>query len=167
MAKLGQKWWVQSIYEEKFVKRFWKRVRVTDGCWEWTGCLDSRGYGQVRLKDKYLIASRVAWALTRSGGMPDKRSLVCHKCDVPRCVNPDHLFLGTQKDNMADCAEKNRISRLGTAWKLHGDEAKLLQRMYESNKYTLYRLAQMFGVHTATVIRSVKQRVLTDGGLAV
>lgn len=77
------------------------------GCWLWTGTLNPRGYGGIGFKEHTnLIAHRVSWILHR-GEIPDGLC-VCHKCDNPPCVNPDHLFLGTHQDNKDDCCRKKR-----------------------------------------------------------
>lgn len=87
--------------------RFWPRVNVTDGCWEWTGPrYKAGGYGRLRLAGRQVRAHRVAWELLH-GPVPDGLN-VCHHCDNPPCVRPDHLFLGTDKDNADDRDAKGR-----------------------------------------------------------
>jgi len=86
--------------------RFWTKVEKTlDDCWLWTGA-KCFGYGTFQLDGKAQRAHRVIWLWTK-GQIPE-RLLVCHKCDVRNCVNPEHLFLGTYLDNNRDRKEKGR-----------------------------------------------------------
>jgi hypothetical protein len=92
--------------------RFWAKVLKTDDCWLWTGALSRRncGYGRLRFKGRMVAAHRLSWQLTQ-GQIP--RGLhVLHLCDEPQCVNPSHLFLGTQSENNRDMAEKGRARNI-------------------------------------------------------
>lgn len=92
--------------EKPLKERFFSKVRKSkDGCWEWIGA-KSRGYGQILAFGKVQMAPRVSYVI-HLGKIPDGL-LVCHKCDNPSCVNPDHLFLGTDSDNTSDCVRKGR-----------------------------------------------------------
>lgn len=86
--------------------RFWSKVNKTDGCWLWIASRHKKGYGQFKLDGKMRKAHRVAWELTYGPIPPDKN--VCHTCDNPPCVRPDHLFLGTNGDNVRDAVKKGR-----------------------------------------------------------
>lgn len=81
-------------------------VNPESGCWIYTGGLSTGGYGQFSIKHKNFIAHRVSYE-ANVGKIP-KGMLVCHTCDVRHCINPDHLFLGTPKDNAVDMVEKGR-----------------------------------------------------------
>jgi len=81
-------------------------VNKTDGCWLWTGSTAGRGYGHIRIDHRYEGAHRVSFALA-VGPVPTDL-FVCHHCDTPACVRPDHLFLGTASENAIDREKKQR-----------------------------------------------------------
>lgn len=95
----------------KFRRYFDQRINKTPSCWLWEGSLDSDGYGRATAKGgpSETLAHRIAWTFA-NGPVPDGLS-VCHRCDVPACVNPAHLFVGTSQDNQADKVQKNRQAR--------------------------------------------------------
>lgn len=85
---------------------FWRHIQKTETCWLWTGAQINKHYGILTFKQKNYLAHRFSWILEH-GPIP-KGLQVLHDCDHPLCCRPDHLFLGTQADNMADMARKNR-----------------------------------------------------------
>lgn len=93
--------------------RFWPFVNkdTESGCWLWGGTKFTRGYGRISISgtSKSIGAHRASWQL-HFGEIP-QGMLICHKCDTPECVNPAHLFLGTNNDNMQDKVRKNRQAR--------------------------------------------------------
>ena len=96
---------------DTMTERFWSRVDKTEGCWNWTGGLDTGGYGALRIpakrtSSKKVRVSRYSWEL--HNGPITNNLFVLHSCDNTKCVNPSHLFLGTQSDNMLDMSMKKR-----------------------------------------------------------
>jgi len=81
------------------------KINETTGCIEWFRCLDSYGYGRKNYKGVIWPAHRLSYEVSIG---PIGELCVCHKCDNPKCINPEHLFLGTKKDNNLDCIKKDR-----------------------------------------------------------
>ncbi len=89
--------------------RYHKNVIKQDNCWEWNAAKNESGYGVISYKSRTIGAHRASWLLHK-GEIPN-RLLVLHHCDNPPCSNPDHLFLGTHKDNSQDAMKKGRLKR--------------------------------------------------------
>lgn len=99
----------KSKHRKPIAERFWSKVQKTDGCWIWTASRTLNGYGQIGNPDvptRLSFAHRVSWEL-HFGPIPPGM-YVCHHCDNPACVRPDHLFLGTAHDNHTDMVRKGR-----------------------------------------------------------
>lgn len=151
------------------VARFWQSVRIgaQTECWEWTGSRETGGYGHFRVAGKLARTHRFSWQL-HFGPIP-KGSLVCHHCDNPPCVRPDHLFLGTDLDNNHDMIRKGRQRKaIGDAngmrkrpsifagerhprAKLSDAQAAEIRRRYASGGHTQRSLAIAHGVSPAQV----------------
>jgi hypothetical protein len=90
-------------------ERFWAKVKrgAPDECWLWFGAKGSKGHGQIFMNGRLHIASRVSWAMANGREFPADM-MACHSCDNPPCVNPAHIWPGTNGDNMRDCVKKGR-----------------------------------------------------------
>lgn len=147
--------------------RFWSYVVKSDGCWRWTGNKNNKGYGMTRFpsdgsgRRAMLLAHRVAYELTQ-GPIPEGLE-VCHSCDNPECVRPDHLWLGTRAENTADCREKRRhvygTRQPGAKLRV----ADVLQ--VRSSVASVTTLAAQFGVSVRHVyrVRSGERWPIVDG----
>jgi len=147
-------------------ERFWPKVKKgrKNECWLWTASLN-RGYGQ--LADRHgkppLKAHRVSWELV-FGPIPEGL-WVLHKCDNPRCVNPNHLFLGDQGTNMKDAASKNRLPGNRTKGSQHHrskvteEQVKEVRRLYETGEHTQAQLAASIGITQTQISNIVRRRV--------
>lgn len=89
-------------------ERLLSKVEKTDSCWLWTACKNKKGYGQIVLRKKHWLAHRLSYTVFK-GGIPDGM-FVCHSCDNPSCLNPDHLWVGSSLDNQRDSHSKGRTS---------------------------------------------------------
>lgn len=110
-------------------ERLERRSVKTENCWLWMGHLNESGYGQINIDGKFPLTHRVSWELHK-GSIPDGMQ-VLHKCDVRRCWNPEHLFLGTHMDNMRDMISKGRHRFGGRAF-----DAALPGQCYRGHEMT-------------------------------
>lgn len=129
---------------------FWERtVTNENGCLEWTKSRNHDGYGELRFRNRYWLAHRLAWHF--SNGPIPPGSYVCHTCDNPPCLNPAHLFLGTQVENMADMKAKARRKGRG-AHELNGravlteENVATIRAEYAAGDIRQVELATRFGV---------------------
>lgn len=150
--------------------RFWARVKFDlAGCWEWQGGTNGNGYGIWRYNYRqYVFAHRFAWA-DLFGKIPSGLG-VCHHCDNRLCVRPDHLFLGTQKDNMADAARKGRLHSLprfhGSAHpmsKLSHEQVSEIRLAYQRG-VRQWQLAAQYGVRRVTIHAIIAGRIWKELG---
>lgn len=132
--------------------RIIQNVKVSGDCWIWTGSYGSDGYGVIGIGRKQFRTHRVSFEIF-SGKCADGL-LVCHKCDDPRCVNPEHLFVGTPKDNTQDMIAKGRKYKMeNTNHPLckitHKQRKEIISRRDDGE--TLKEIAKDYGVHFGTI----------------
>ena len=151
------------------VDRFWSKVNkdgptqphMTTPCWVWTGAvLQQSGYGEVKWTGRIQRVHRVSWCLT--GKILPVGALVLHHCDNRVCVRPEHLYIGTHKDNYSDMVTRGRWHALvGTAAphaKLDETAVREIRRKYTKHSRTAGSgaLAQEYGVERSTVLLLIK-----------
>lgn len=136
-------------FEEKFIK-------MPSGCWEWTACTTNRGYGEFRYKGKNHYAHRASWLIYK-GDIPKldgyHGACVCHSCDNRKCVNPDHLFIGTNTENILDSMNKRRWR--GTGIKILTEKEKNEIRSLKRTGLKQCKIAKIFSVSQTTISQVV------------
>ena len=145
----------------KFLKRISKyNLPGPKGrCWEWQGAKAFYNYGYIRWGLGLYRTHRLAWEVWKSP-IPDDM-FVLHHCDNPCCVNPEHLFLGDQADNMTDRQSKGRGNQAkgeeqGHS-KLTDEQVKEIRKLYDDGILNQYELAAKFGVRQPTICRLLKK----------
>jgi hypothetical protein len=138
--------------------RFWSKVDTSGECWNWTGCLGSKGYGYIglgRRRDGIESAHRAMWAFM-NGPIPLDR-WVLHKCDNMRCVRPSHLFLGGALGNVRDMDRKGRRVVKPNPGERNGfsllteQEVINIRCLYATGEWTQAALGRIFGTHPSNV----------------
>ena len=154
---MGKNKWVKSLEQ-----RFLEKIEKTDNCWNWLAYLNEWGYGVFSENRKTILAHRFSWKFYK-GEIP-KGLEVCHRCDNPKCVNPDHLWLGTHIENVEDTVRKGRnVSFKGEA----NGASKLTQKQVNeirdmSKKYSSIEIAKIYSITREHVWGIVKYRVWKD-----
>lgn len=128
------------------------------GCWNWQRSKDACGYGTIHNRltgtSRTLKAHRVSYT-EYIGEIPDGM-ILCHRCDNPPCINPEHLFLGTDADNCADRSQKNRTARGSKIWGKLTEESV---RAIRADTRTIRLIARQYHVHHSTV-SGIRRRAL-------
>ena len=133
-----------EVSKERFAKKY---VVDSNGCFIWQGKPHTAGYGVFGRNGDQDFAHRYAWFFA-SGRWPEKGMFVCHSCDNPLCVNPDHLFLGTHQDNVKDAVAKNRM---GAPHKLSKEIRDKILAEYRQGGIFQRDLAKKYNTSQATV----------------
>lgn len=156
---------LENNYPPQLKAKFLERLQkynlpgLPDECWEWQGSKAFYGYGSILYEGGLYRTHRVAWEVYHSP-IPDKMC-VLHKCDNPKCVNPSHLFIGTQSDNMKDRDKKGRGNQVGGTKhyksKFTLKQIKQIRELYATGRYDQYALADMYECHQPTICRIVRK----------
>lgn len=149
--------------------RFLRKVDTHDLdpnlCWEWRGPINSNGYGRFVVKNKHVLAHRLAHEMF-IGPIPDGKC-VCHACDNRRCVNPHHLWAGSQSENLKDAASKGRMFRPDTSGnrngnrKLSASDVRTIREMKKGGQLQ-YKIAEKFNVSPSTIGEIVAGKIWKD-----
>lgn len=146
--------------DDKVLERFWTKVLVNDidACWIWQASCTIDGYGTFWFNPKTIRAHRFSWILV-NGDIPDDMS-VLHTCDNPPCVNPNHLFLGTNQDNINDkiAKSRHRIGENNSNAVLTDDKVRQIKQLYKTGKYSQRALADLFGVSVTQVCHIMQRK---------
>lgn len=140
-----------NTFCECFFEKIFSKTKRVNGCWIFEGRTNRQGYGQVIHKGRHYLVHRLSWAHAKQ--LDPGKGLVLHRCDVPGCINPDHLFLGTARENTLDMLKKGRWkgpSLEGTknpAAKLSEAQVKEIKRSSE----TTTNLARQYCVGRTTI----------------
>jgi hypothetical protein len=132
-----------------------KKIDKTTKCWNWNGRKTKAGYGQTGPHGHHLYVHRASYAMFNgpiSEGMD-----VCHKCDNPSCYRPEHLFLGTARDNLRDCSAKGRMTNRPNR-KINAEIANKIRFFYKSKEFNQIELSKKYGVSQTLVWQIVNDR---------
>lgn len=158
----GQDLHAPSVYALNVTQRFWRSVeqRSPKECWHWRGARTKDGYGNFWTGDRSDRAHRFAYQLAK-GPIPEGL-IVCHSCDEPSCVNPNHLWVGTHADNSDDKLAKGRDNPPRGSRNRHAKLTKHqvveIRRLYAAGRHTQDALAAKFGITQASVWAIVQRR---------
>lgn len=139
-------------YIERFLNKIY--IKNNDLCWEWQASKTKGGYGEFSLEGSVQYAHRIMWKLVY-GEIPMNLH-VLHNCDNRACVNPRHLFLGTNLDNIIDRVSKGRSSR--SRAKLKESDVIEIRSLYTSGKYTQKELAKIYNIKRECISKIILRR---------
>ena len=161
---VGDRLWVvqeaPGVKGRSWQDRFWNRVFKTESCWEWMGHTNLKKQGQIRVGDKTRSVHRLSWEI-HCGAIPEGLH-VLHKCDVPWCVNPEHLYVGTNLQNIQDKVERSRCRKqcgsINGGSKLSDGQVKIIRAAYNSGEANQMVLSARFGVSQGQISKILSRK---------
>jgi hypothetical protein len=158
---------LSDSYLQELKARFYSKLKPAkdSDCLEWQAARTANGYGRIGVSGKWERAHRVAYELA-NGPIPGG-ILVCHHCDNRACCNPDHLFLGTVKDNAIDMMSKGRgispfynggqVGEKNHSAILTANDVRRIRKIYATGRYTLKQIARQYDVHLDTISKAINR----------
>ena len=145
-------------------KRFWEKVEKTETCWNWLAGVNKAGYGRVNVNRKAVLAHRISYEM--KFGLIPKGKHALHKCDNPKCVNPDHLWIGDQVANNKDRDFKGRavLGENRSQAKLTNAQADEIRLLNKTWNYSHRKLAKMYKVSSAAIFNIIHRKTYYVGG---
>ena len=144
--------------DKKYIDKILNKLEYNpeNNCWEWIGCLNSKGYGQISVNNKDLLVHRIIYEYIH-GPTTKEKPFVLHQCDNRRCCNPTHLYAGTAQNNINDMENRNRSNHpIGEKHGMAKLTEKQVLEIRESDE-RLVVLGKRFNVHPST-ISAVRKR---------
>lgn len=148
--------------------KYWRRIErkfvpePNSGCWLWFGCHHEAGYGRIMIDGYLRPAHRYVFECCYGVELPSEM-FVCHKCDTPECINPAHLFVGTQAENIADCKQKGRMHPGEKNGRAKLSDAQYQAILSDPRPYKLIASDYRIHVeHVGSLKRGARRNPLTD-----
>jgi len=146
-----------ELLNDKLIKRFFDKVDIPEenvfACWEWTAMLNKKGYGMIGINQTPRLANRISYLIWNKK-LPD--NFACHTCDNPSCVNPLHLFDGTNYENVRDMVDKGRHleGHLRPDASLTKEQIIEIRKKYSTERnITHNKIAELYSVKRKTITR--------------
>lgn len=151
------------IVDESVRALFFSKAKITEStCMEWHSCKSESGYGKVKIQGQLMDSHVAAWRIAHSGDSVPVGHVVMHSCDNRACINPFHLFIGTQSQNMKDCSRRCRMNTAKgnsrTSSVLTDDSVRQMRLLWEEGNLSQRKIAEMFNFGYSVVRAALERR---------